>query len=88
MADSKSGRDDSNRDVSNRDVSILVTQRLKGRQQLMLYCGKQCCGTGTGTAETATFCLSGTGTGMHYGSVSRARFGSESKIKRNKIVKN
>jgi hypothetical protein len=37
MADSKSGRDNSNRDVSNRDVSILLTHRLKGRQQLMLF---------------------------------------------------
>ncbi len=31
---------------------------------------EQCCGAGTGTAETVTFCLSGTGTGMHYGSIS------------------
>jgi hypothetical protein len=84
MADSKSGRD-----YSNRDVSILVTQRLKGRHQLMLYCGNQCCGTGTGTARTVTFRISGTGTGMQYGSGSgsRTEFGYESNIKQNQKVK-
>jgi hypothetical protein len=29
---------------------------------------KQYCGTGTGTARTIAFCLSGIGTAMHYGS--------------------
>jgi hypothetical protein len=45
----------------------------------------QCCETGT--AETATFCLSGTLTGMLYGSVSGTGFGSGSNIKCNKKVK-
>jgi hypothetical protein len=42
---------------------------------------KQCCGTGTGTAGTVTFYLSGIGTGMHYS------FSSGSYIKWNKNVK-
>ncbi len=41
----------------------------------------QCCGTGT--AGTVTFCLSGTGTGMHYGSGSEAGFGTGNNVKWN-----
>jgi hypothetical protein len=52
----------------------------------------QCCKAGTGTAGTVTFCLSGTGTGIHYGSGfgsgsdSGTGFGSGSDIKCNKKV--
>jgi hypothetical protein len=35
-------------------------------------------GCNTGTAGTVTLCLGGTGTGMHYGSVSGSGFGSGS----------
>jgi hypothetical protein len=34
-----------------------------------------CCGAGTRTAGTVTFCLIGTGTGMHYGSGPGTGFG-------------
>ncbi len=47
----------------------------------------QCCGNGTGTAGTVTFCHSGTGTGMHYCSGSGTGFRSGSNIKCNKKVK-
>ncbi len=42
---------------------------------------KQCCRPGTGTAGIVTFCLSGTGTRMHYSS------GSGSNIKCHRKVK-
>jgi hypothetical protein len=52
------------------------------RHQAGISTRNQCCGAGTGTEETATFCLSGTRTGMHYGSGS----GSGSNMKCNKKV--
>jgi hypothetical protein len=48
------------------------------------YCS-HCCGTGT--VGTVTFCLSGTGTGLHNGSGSGTRFESGFNIKGDEKVK-